>query len=143
MNTILVAIDGSARAPEVLAQAIAVARLRGSRVVLIRTVGVPAEVPQDLWKTSDEPLLDRLERAASDYLAQCESSVPPELRGGTRVAVGAPWQAICDAARSLDASLLVIGSHGYAGIDRVLGTTAAKVVNHAPCSVLVVRESGH
>jgi nucleotide-binding universal stress UspA family protein len=144
MSTILVAIDGSARGPEVLAQAIAVARSRASRVVLLRAVGMPAEVPHDFWKASDEPLLDLLERRASDYLAECESSVPPELRGGTRVVVGAPWQAICDAARGLGASLLVIGSHGYSGIDHVLGTTAGKIVNHAPCSVLVVRESaGH
>jgi nucleotide-binding universal stress UspA family protein len=43
-------------------------------------------------------------------------------------------------ARSVEADLIVIGSHGYAGFDRLLGTTAAKVVNHAHCSVLVVRE---
>ena len=36
--------------------------------------------------------------------------------------------------------LIVIGSHGYGAIDRVLGTTAAKVVNHADRTVLVVRE---
>jgi universal stress protein F len=36
---------------------------------------------------------------------------------------------------------VVIGSHGYGGLDRVLGTTAAKIVNHASCSVLVVREA--
>ena len=35
--------------------------------------------------------------------------------------------------------LIVIGSHGYSGIDRLIGTTAAKVVNHAKQSVLVVR----
>lgn len=34
---------------------------------------------------------------------------------------------------------IVIGSHGHGGIDRVLGTTAAKLVNHADRNVLVVR----
>ena len=38
------------------------------------------------------------------------------------------------------ADCIVIGSHGYSGFDRILGTNAAKVVNHAECSVLVVRE---
>jgi nucleotide-binding universal stress UspA family protein len=38
-----------------------------------------------------------------------------------------------------DVDLIVIGSHGYHDADRVLGTTAAKVVNHADHSVLVVR----
>ena len=35
----------------------------------------------------------------------------------------------------------MIGSHGYGGLDRILGTTAARVVNHALCSVFVVRAS--
>jgi universal stress protein F len=51
-----------------------------------------------------------------------------------------PWQAVCEMARTLEAELVVIGSHGYFGFDRLLGTTAGKVVNHAHCSVLVVRE---
>jgi nucleotide-binding universal stress UspA family protein len=141
MNMIVVALDGSPRASAVLAQAIALARARASQVVLIRTVGIPAEIPPDLWKVSEEPWLTVLERRAAEYLAACEASVPAEMRGGTRVFVGTPWEAVCDAARSLGASLLVIGSHGYSGIDRLLGTTAAKIVNHAPCSVLVVRDS--
>jgi hypothetical protein len=33
----------------------------------------------------------------------------------------------------------VIGAHGYGVIDRVLGTTAVKVVNHLDRSVFVVR----
>ena len=33
----------------------------------------------------------------------------------------------------------VIGSHGYDTMDKLIGTTAAKVVNHAEVSVLVVR----
>jgi nucleotide-binding universal stress UspA family protein len=55
------------------------------------------------------------------------------------VRVGVPWEAICAAARDTGADLIVVGSHGYSTLDRFLGTTAAKVVNHAPCSVLVVR----
>jgi nucleotide-binding universal stress UspA family protein len=34
--------------------------------------------------------------------------------------------------------LIVIGSHGYHGLDRVLGTTAARVSNLARRNVLVV-----
>ena len=49
------------------------------------------------------------------------------------------WDGICHAARELDVDLIVIGSHGYGAIDRVIGTTAAKVVNHADRNVLVVR----
>ena len=35
--------------------------------------------------------------------------------------------------------LVIIGSHGYGGIDHLLGTTAARIVNHADRPVLVFR----
>lgn len=63
----------------------------------------------------------------------------PELRGDLRVSMAVSWQGVCEAAHATRADLIVIGSHGYGGLDRVLGTTAAKVVNHAEGSVLVVK----
>ena len=56
---------------------------------------------------------------------------------------GVAWDAICTAAKEVDADLIVIGSHGYGVIDRLLGTTAAKVVNHADRSVYVVHDPHH
>jgi universal stress protein F len=140
MKRILVGIDGSPRGPEVLATAVAIGRARGAKVTLFRSVGLPADVPEDFWKTTEEPMLDMLKRRAREYLDGESAKVPPEILGGVEIAVGVPWQAICETARTLEADLIVIGSHGYAGFDRLLGTTAAKVVNHAHCSVLVVRE---
>ena len=87
------------------------------------------------------PLLDVLEQRAQAYLSECETQVPADMRGGTEVVLGAPWQSICETARTRQADLIVIGSHGYSGVDRLLGTTAAKVVNHASCSVLVVGDA--
>jgi nucleotide-binding universal stress UspA family protein len=138
---ILVALDGSPHAPIVLAKAIAMARVQGARLVLFRSIGIPPEVTQDLWRSSDRPLLEVLEERAKAYLAECEATVPAEVRGGNKVVVGTPWQSICETASRLGSDLIVIGSHGYAGIDRLLGTTASKVVNHAQCSVLVVRDA--
>jgi nucleotide-binding universal stress UspA family protein len=139
MKRILVALDGSPRAGDVLAAAVDIARTRGTRLVLLRAVGLPAEVPQDFWKTTEEPLLDVLKKRAEQYLRDEVANVARDVACDFEVTIGAPWQAICDAARALQVDLVVIGSHGYSGLDRVLGTTAAKVVNHAHCSVLVVR----
>ena len=65
--------------------------------------------------------------------------VPAEIVAGREVRIGSPWSAICEAAKEHGVDLIIIGSHGYQGIDRVIGTTASKVVNHAECSVLVTR----
>jgi nucleotide-binding universal stress UspA family protein len=141
MARILVGLDGSPRSQDVLAAAVTAARAAGGKLLLFRSIGLPADVPQDLWKTTDEPLLDVLRSRAKAYLEAQAATVPPELLDGQEIAIGAPWEALCEAARRDGAALLVVGSHGYTGLDHVLGTTAAKVVNHAPCSVLVVRRA--
>jgi universal stress protein F len=140
MKRILVGLDGSPRAPGVLAVAMALARADGGKLVLFRSVGLPADVPQDFWKVTEEPLLDLLRRSSQKYLDEQAGLVPKDLLERTEVVVGVPWQAICDTAERDQADLVVVGCHGYGGLDRVLGTTAAKVVNHAKCSVLVVRD---
>jgi len=44
----------------------------------------------------------------------------------------------------LKVDLIVISTHGYTGLKHaVLGSTAERVVRHAPCPVLVVREQEH
>ena len=141
MKRIVVGLDGSLRAPGVLASAVSIAKAQGGKLTLLRSVGLPPDLPQDFWKTTDEPLLELLNHRATAYLRECAARVPPELLDRCDVHVGSPWQVICDEARRLEADLIVIGSHGYAGVDRLLGTTAAKVVNHAGCSVLIVREA--
>jgi nucleotide-binding universal stress UspA family protein len=143
MKTILVALDGSRRAAGVLSTGVSVARAHGGRIVILRAVGLPPDLPQDLFKVTDLPLAEVLRRQAETYLEGRLLDVPPELRAakGVEVHVGVPWEAICTTARERRADLVIIGSHGYGGLDRLLGTTAAKVVNHAPCSVLVVRDS--
>ena len=140
MKTILVGLDGSPRAPGVLATAVTIARAQNAKMHLLRSVGIPPEVPQDFWRTTEDSLLEVLRKRAKAELEDLYSRVPVELRAGVEVVVGVPWQTICDRAGIERVDLVVIGSHGYGGLDRLLGTTAAKVVNHAPCSVVVVRE---
>lgn len=68
-----------------------------------------------------------------------------ELRGCglevTPVTVQAdPRSALIDDAREGSADLIVVGSHGRSGLSKLLlGSVAAHVVSHAPCSVLVVK----
>ena len=51
------------------------------------------------------------------------------------------YQAILDTAEALNADLVVMGSHGRRGLEKlVLGSVTAQVLSHAHVSVLVVRE---
>ncbi len=138
MKTILVGLDGSPRAAGVLRYAESLARSTGSKLVLFRSFGIPADMTL-AWPASDQTLESALQGQAQKYLDTCAGEVPGDLLGGTRVALGVPWQAVCRAAIDEKADLIVIGSHGYSGIDHLLGTTAARVVNQADRPVLVVR----
>lgn len=140
MQKILVGVDASDRAPEVLRAAIDLAKRNGARLFVLRAVGLPVEFPIEAMTDSPEGLPARLLAATERSLDALVLGVPqrePVERIEARI--GTPWQVLCDAARELDADLVVIGTHGHSALDRLLGTTAARVVNHAPCSVLVVR----
>jgi len=140
MDRILVGLDGSARAAKVLHEGVELARRTGGKVFLFRAVGIPIEVPAEAYAMSPDSLADLLQAEARKYLDGMAAQVPAELLLGVEVGVGTPWRSICAEAEAQKIDLIVIGSHGYSGLDRLIGTTAAKVVNHAPCSVYVVRE---
>jgi len=54
---------------------------------------------------------------------------------------GDPRSRIVEEAEKWKADLIVMGSHGYTGIKRLLlGSVASSVVSHAPCSVEIVRQ---
>jgi nucleotide-binding universal stress UspA family protein len=67
-----------------------------------------------------------------------------ELPGSTaerHVRTGRAYGQICEVASEIGAELIVIATHGRTGLRRLmLGSTAERVVQHAPCPVLVVRE---
>jgi nucleotide-binding universal stress UspA family protein len=139
MKKILVALDGSPRAEIVLAQAVALAGLTGSKLVLFRSFGLPPHMPDHVWALPEGSLMEALRVDSAKYLDQCARAVPRETLAGTRVELGVPWQAVCAAAQSEDVDMVIIGSHGYGGVDHLIGTTAAKIVNHIDRPVLVVR----
>lgn len=56
------------------------------------------------------------------------------------VVAGHPAERIVSLADSIDADVIVMGTHGRTGLRRfVLGSVAEEVVRRAPCSVLVIR----
>ena len=56
------------------------------------------------------------------------------------VLTGVPHEEIMNFAKKNKIDLIIMGTHGRTGIDRMLfGSTAAQVVRYAPCPVLTVR----
>ena len=139
MKRILVALDSSPRASEVLAAAARLARLADAKLVLFRAINVPPDVPRQLLEKTQTEIEDVLRRAAHADLDRLASEVEPGLVERITTELSVPWDGIVREGRKADADCIVIGSHGYSGLDRLLGTTAAKVANHADRNVMIVR----
>jgi nucleotide-binding universal stress UspA family protein len=139
MDRILVGLDASPRADGVLRVATELARRAGGKLLLFRAVGIPHDIPHEAYSMTPAAVAELLEADAKKYLDKIAATLPADLVLGTMIHIGSPWDAICHTADAQKVDLIVIGSHGYSGIDRLIGTTAAKVVNHAKQSVMVVR----
>jgi universal stress protein F len=139
MKRILVGLDSSARAPAVLAAASELAGLANAKLIIYRAVNVPPDMPHEALAVTDLRLEDLLMRNAYSQLEQLAKGVPPARVEKLLAELATPWDGICRAAHEQVVDLIVIGSHGYGKLDRILGTTAAKVVNHSDRNVLVVR----
>lgn len=141
MKRILVAVDASPCAPSVIDAGIELARTSGAKLLLLRVVGLPPEpLPMNDFASPPTQVVEGMLVTAKRDLAELSRRIPVELLDGVSTQVGVAWDAICTHAREHDVDMIVIGSHGYRFIDRIIGTTAAKVVNHADRPVLVVRQ---
>ena len=140
IGKILVALDSSSRAEEVFDAAVELAERFGARVCVFRAVDVPPEFPASAAGSTRDLLPEHLASLARAEMNAITARAPG-LQVDMRIdASSEPGRAILSAGDDLDVDLIVIGSHGYGGLDRFLGTTAAKVVNLARRSVLVVHE---
>ena len=84
------------------------------------------EIDQELMKRSKQRLEELAENLGIEK-SECFVS-----QGSTR-------REILRLAKELNTNLIVIGSHGREGIQRLLGSTANAVLHGAPCDVLAVR----
>ena len=142
MKRILCAIDFSDAAAPAEALAVTLARPFGAELVLVH---VASEAP--LWRESTtgtaqvRAVFAAQRKWAADALAERAVAL-----GGQGVSarwllkVGVPWQEIVRAATDEHADMIVMGTHGRTGLDRLLlGSVAERVVRRAPCPVLAVQ----
>ena len=78
-----------------------------------------------------------------EALERLRTLIPETFTGDwdAAVASGDPARAIVHVAQEHAVDLIVIGSHGRTGLPGlVLGSVAEKVIRHAPCAVLTIKE---
>jgi len=140
LKHILVPTDFSKSSNKALRHAVSLAGKIGSQITLVHVIKPrPIELEPYPVMLGVDPRLSK----ANDTLRQvCRvQHVDPSLLRNTLVREGTPHREITDAARELEADLIIIATNGRTGLARVLlGSTTERVVRHAPCPVLVIRE---
>jgi nucleotide-binding universal stress UspA family protein len=91
-----------------------------------------------------------MQSLVDDQVSQAEAAVSSaeqvikksgSLKSSKVTPLGAASRAILDEAEAWGADLVVVGSHGRHGLDRLLiGSVSESVAIHAPCSVEVIRK---
>ena len=141
---VLLATDGSEEAVRAARTAVALADELGAELHVVYVGHLPPAFYESMGAvTLDRELEDRMRRRADEVArARLEEQVQSIAADGGKVAqaharIGRPDAQIVGLAEELDADLIVVGSKSMRGRGRyLLGSVAAKVSHHAPCSVM-------
>jgi len=146
-KVILVPIDFSDHSKKTVEYAARFATRYGASIRLLYVFQIPdyAVTQYEHRQQGCEELRSQVswaEEAAQEKLNAFESDLLGKgVDAQAFLRVGYPFEEIVLMANDPDVDLIIIGSHGRSGIKRLLmGSTAERVVEHAPCPVLVVKE---
>jgi universal stress protein A len=136
---ILLAVDFAPDSEAVIQRARELAQLHGARLSLVHvTEYVPVDMANELVLPQEMELDQELNELAVKRLAEVGERIgiavadQHVLQGNTRGEI----QRLAEETKT---DLIVLGSHGRQGIQRLLGSTANGVLHGAPCDVLAVR----
>ena len=143
----LVPVDFSEDSTKTIQYAGQLAALTGASIQLVHVFQIP-EYPAAFYHglyLENEAVKNHLETAKREAGAQL-SLIAEQMRAHGLHAEwilrhGNPYQEIVNAAKEIGVDLIIIGSHGCTGLGRLLlGSTADRVLQYAPCPVLVVKD---
>lgn len=139
-TNILVAVDGSEISIKTLETALTEAKVWNAQlnVVYVLETGLFDDVPAD---EKMEYIQNLMEQQGLNVFSYAEKRCKEEgVTLNTHLKKGHAGIEIIDLAKSIDADLIVLGSHAKSDIEKILlGSVTTHVVRHSPASTLVVR----
>jgi nucleotide-binding universal stress UspA family protein len=135
---VLTATDGSEHSMKAVMRAIELAEKEGAEITLMSVAYFSKSDFDDMPPNIQE----KLEKQAKDALNSAKALFDRKgIKVGVILETGVvPADNIIRRAREDKFDLILMGRTGLTGIERVMtGSTAAKVVAHAPCSVGIIQ----
>ena len=146
IKKILCPVDFSETSDYALRYAVAFASAYDAELELFNVLEPPVLPPYSTGGIPDlSQAIERIKQDSRQRLDELvEKSRKSHPRTVGRMLVGTPFLEIINRARDGKFDLIVVGTHGRAGLKHVLmGSVAERVVRKAPCPVLSVKHPGH
>ncbi len=144
---VIVATDGSPCSVMAVSQFANRPWPAGTEARVLMAIELPLVPTPELWAVPEGYYTDyeNMERARAQGILDEAVRVIHALQGTTmtvttHIALGSAKRAIVEEVEQWGADLVIVGSHGYSGLQRFLiGSVSQAVALHAPCSVEIVR----
>lgn len=135
-KNILLATDGSKHSEIAANKAIDFAKSYGGNLKVISVVDVPSEFYGEAPGIVED-LIKKAKTYTENVKKQAETA---GIKTETFIREGEAYQATTNIAKEQNINTIVMGSHGRAGLKRLLmGSVTEKVIGYSPCPVLVVK----
>lgn len=136
----LVPVDFSKGSEAALSHAVALAKEHQAKLILIHVIPAAMVYPGEATKFDFYALLERDARENVARLAKRKKLKPTDYRLVLVRGVD-PADVIARQARQLRVSMIIMGSHGRTGLQRLLmGSVAERTLRYARCPVLIVKK---
>ena len=136
LQKILLPTDGSKYSQKAGERALDFAKSYGGELTIVSVFDLCSKVSVSVPQVSPE-MLSPIQEYVADFKSLAESQ---GIKTQGVVEQGRAEQKILDLAANHQIDLIIMGSHGRTGLDRLLmGSVTEKVIGHATCPVLVVK----
>lgn len=147
IENILVPLTVNKDSKNILDHAISIAEKFNAKIVVFHVLREPK---MDLSEINYESgFLQKIKKQQEEEVEKEFRSLIPEeyyekYNLSTEMTSGQPFLEIVNKAKSLNADLIVMGTHGRSGLSHVLlGSFAEKVLRLAPCPVMIIRSKDY
>ena len=139
-NKILVALDPSDANRSVFDTALFLAQTSHAELILLQII--PSAENESLTSVYEESWQKFKQRGLKTLQSLAQEAITAGVNAKFTQDLGNPGRTICDFAQTRSVDTILLGSRGLTGAKEMfLGSVSNYVTHHAPCSVLIVRET--
>ena len=135
---ILVLVDGSKHALLAKRRAMGIAVSMNAEVVLVNVMGnIPSIIGGHAREEIRDEQREEAQKIFDQYIPELEEN---GVKYSTQIAMGRPFDAICEVAEEEGCDLICLGARGLSEVEgMLLGSVSSDIISHCKTPVLVVR----